>query len=161
IGMSLYKGAMYYKMTAGMGDIVFAPLYLVLKNRGVKFEFFHKVESLGLSADKSRVDRVIVNRQVHLKNGAYHPLIEGGGLECWPAEPLWDQIENADALRDIDLESYYSGYEGVEKRTLREGQDFDQVLFAIPIGAVPFLCAELVEHSPRWKRMVENVKSIQ
>ena len=161
IGMSLYKGAMYYKMTAGMGDVVFAPLYLVLKQRGVKFEFFHRVESLGLSADRTRVERVQVNRQVHLKGAEYHPFVDVGGLECWPAEPLWDQIEGADALRDVDLESYYSGYEGVEKRTLRAGEDFDQVVFAIPIGAVPFLCEELVEHSPRWKRMVENVKSIQ
>ena len=160
IGMSLYKGAMYYKMTAGMGDIVFAPLYRVLSNRGVKFEFFHKVESLGLSADKKRVDRVVVNRQVNLKDG-YDPLIDVNGLECWPAEPRWDQIENADQLRGIDLESYYSGYDGVEKITLRDGEHFDQVLFAIPIGAVPYLCGELVEHSPRWKGMVDNVKSIQ
>lgn len=160
IWMSLYKGAMYYKMTAGMGDIVFAPLYRVLAERGVKFEFFHKVESLGLSDDKTRVDRVVVNRQVNLKNG-YEPLIDVNGLECWPAQPLWDQIENAEALKGIDLESYYSGYDGVEKLTLRAGEHFDQVLFAIPIGAVRYLCSELVEHSPRWKSMVENVKSVQ
>ncbi len=160
IGMSLYKGSMYYKMTAGMGDIVFAPLYRVLVNRGVKFEFFHKVESLGLSPDKKRVDRVLVNRQVNLKNG-YEPLVDVCGLECWPAEPLWDQIDDAAALTGIDLESYYSGYDGVEKVTLREGQDFDTLLFAIPIGAVSYLCSELVEHSPRWRGMVENVKSIQ
>jgi uncharacterized protein with NAD-binding domain and iron-sulfur cluster len=160
IWMSLYRGAMYYKMTAGMGDIVFAPIYRVLRDRGVRFEFFHKVESLGLSDDKTRVDRILVNRQVNLKNG-YEPLFDVNGLECWPAEPLWDQIENAEAIKDVDLESYYSGYEGVEKLTLRAGEHFDQVLFAIPIGAVPYLCSELVAHSPRWKRMVENVKSVQ
>jgi uncharacterized protein with NAD-binding domain and iron-sulfur cluster len=160
IGMSLYKGSMYYKMTAGMGDVVFAPLYQVLKNRGVKFEFFHKVESLGLSSDKTRVDRVIVNRQVNLKNG-YDPLVDVGGLPCWPAEPRWDQIVDGEKLRGTDLESYYSGYEGAETLTLREGEHFDQVLFAIPIGAVPFLCSELVDHSPKWKGMVQNVKSIQ
>jgi uncharacterized protein with NAD-binding domain and iron-sulfur cluster len=160
IGMSLYKGAMYYKMTAGMGDVVFAPLYLVLKDRGVRFEFFHKVESLGLSSDKKRIAEIVINRQVRLKDG-YQPLVNVGGLECWPAEPLWDQIENGDALAGTDLESYYSGYEGVEKRTLKAGEDFDQVVFGIPIGAVPYLCSELVEHSPRWKRMVDNVKSIQ
>jgi uncharacterized protein with NAD-binding domain and iron-sulfur cluster len=160
IGMSLYKGAMYYKMTAGMGDVVFAPLYLVLKERGVRFEFFHKVESLGLSADKQRIATVRINRQVKLKNG-YEPLVNVGGLECWPAEPLWDQIENGDTLAGTDLESYYSGYAGAETLTLEVGEDFDEVVFGIPIGAVPFLCSELVEHSPRWKRMVDNVKSIQ
>jgi uncharacterized protein with NAD-binding domain and iron-sulfur cluster len=160
IGMSLYKGSMYYKMTAGMGDVVFAPLYEVLRRRGVKFEFFHKVESLGLSADKKTVERVVVNRQVRLKDG-YQPLIDVRGLECWPAAPLWDQIENADDVKHFDLESYYSGYDGVEKIVLQAGRDFDTLLYAIPIGAVSYLCGELVEDSPRWKNMVDNVKSIQ
>jgi len=35
-----YKGAMFWKMQAGMGDVVFAPLYQVLRRRGVSFRFF-------------------------------------------------------------------------------------------------------------------------
>ena len=31
-----YKGAIFWKMTAGMGDVVFAPLYEVLLRRGVR-----------------------------------------------------------------------------------------------------------------------------
>ncbi len=48
-----YKGAVMWKMQAGMGDAIFAPLYLALKKRGVKFEFFQRVDELKLSADKS------------------------------------------------------------------------------------------------------------
>src|SRR3954470_21628779 len=44
-----YRGAFFWKMQAGMGDIVFAPLYEVLERRGVRFEFFHRLSNMGLS----------------------------------------------------------------------------------------------------------------
>ena len=43
-----YKGAIFWKMTAGMGDIVMAPIYEVLRRRGVEFEFFHRLDALHL-----------------------------------------------------------------------------------------------------------------
>ena len=39
-----YRGAIVWKMNAGMGDVVFAPFYQVLKRRGVAFKFFHRLE---------------------------------------------------------------------------------------------------------------------
>jgi hypothetical protein len=39
-----HKGALMWKMQAGMGDVVFAPLYEVLRRRGVQFRFFHRVK---------------------------------------------------------------------------------------------------------------------
>ena len=42
-----YRGALFWRMSAGMGDIVFAPLYQVLKQRGVRFEFFHRLRNVG------------------------------------------------------------------------------------------------------------------
>ena len=45
-----YKGAIFWKMTAGMGDVVIAPLYQALRRRGVKFEFFHRIDALHLDA---------------------------------------------------------------------------------------------------------------
>src|SRR5690606_33935978 len=39
-----YRGAPFWRMRAGMGDTVFAPLYEVLRDRGVRFRFFHRVE---------------------------------------------------------------------------------------------------------------------
>ena len=46
-----YKGAIFWKMTAGMGDVVFAPMYEALRSRGVQFEFFHRVDALHVSGD--------------------------------------------------------------------------------------------------------------
>jgi len=35
-----YRGQVFWKMRAGMGDVVFTPFYEVLKKRGVTFKFF-------------------------------------------------------------------------------------------------------------------------
>ncbi|OYU44838.1 MAG: hypothetical protein CFE44_10735, partial [Burkholderiales bacterium PBB4] len=53
-----YMGAFAWLFEAGTGETIIAPLYEVLRKRGVKFEFFHKVESLSLSADKTSVAAV-------------------------------------------------------------------------------------------------------
>ena len=47
-----YKGGIYWKMQAGMGDAVIAPLYLGLKKRGVYVRVLSPGKSLGLSSDK-------------------------------------------------------------------------------------------------------------
>jgi uncharacterized protein with NAD-binding domain and iron-sulfur cluster len=44
-----YRGALMWRMRAGMGDVVFAPLHDVLKRRGVRFEFFHRLTNVGLA----------------------------------------------------------------------------------------------------------------
>lgn len=159
-----YKGAAFYRMHAGMGDVVFAPIYEVLKRRGVRFEFFHKVEALHLSEDGRSIGGITVNRQARVKPevGEYDPLVMIKGLESWPAQPRYEQLVDAERLKGIDLESYYSGYVG-ERIELKQGEDFDVVVFGIPIGAVRFLCRELMDNprTPQWARMVEHVKSVQ
>jgi uncharacterized protein with NAD-binding domain and iron-sulfur cluster len=84
-----YRGAIFWKMAAGMGDIVFAPLYEALSRRGVGFEFFHRVDDLQLSPDHTRVEAVTVGRQAYLSKGCdhYDPLVRFGGLPCFPAAP--------------------------------------------------------------------------
>ncbi|NES92223.1 hypothetical protein, partial [Okeania sp. SIO2B9] len=151
-------------MQAGMGDTVFTPMYQVLKDRGVKFAFFHKVESLNLSEDRKTVASITMNRQVELKNGplSYQPLVDILDLECWPEKPDYSQMKDPGAVEGIDLESYYSGQK-VNKHVLHMGKEYDEVLFGIPIGAVRFVCEELVENAdtPQWRDMVDHVKSVQ
>ena len=53
--MFTYKTALVFHLNPSMGDAVIAPLYAVLKRRGVKFDFFHRVERLGLSEGASSV----------------------------------------------------------------------------------------------------------
>src|SRR4051794_15796688 len=58
-----YRGALMWKMQAGMGDAIFAPMYEALRERGVRFEFFHDVRHLQLSDDGTRVERIDVVQQ--------------------------------------------------------------------------------------------------
>ena len=62
------RGAMFWKFQAGMGDTIFAPFYEVLKQRGVKFKYFHKVHELQPSADGSHIEAIKVGVQATRKS---------------------------------------------------------------------------------------------
>ena len=160
-----YQGACMYKMQAGMGDTVFTPFYEVLKARGVKFEFFHRVSRIGLDEAGRSVDSIEVEKQVDLVDEAagYRPLVDVKGLPCWPSEPFYRQIVQGEELRrrGINLESRWSGWEPVSRTTLRGGRDFDRVVLGISLAALPELCAELIDKSAAWRRMVDSVKTVR
>ncbi|MGB9181664.1 MAG: NAD(P)-binding protein [Pyrinomonadaceae bacterium] len=162
-GFFTYKGASFYKMQAGMGDAVFGPFYEVLRQRGVRFEYFHRVASLQLSSDKKSVEAIDMRRQVSLTGGdgaEYQPLVNIKGLPCWPSEPLWDQIANASQYKGIKLESYEGNPHEVPL-TLRRGVDFDAIVYGISAGALPLICKELIEDTgnPKFKEMVESMNT--
>ncbi len=154
-----YRGAIFWKMAAGMGDIVFAPLYEALVRRGVRFEFFHRVDRLGLSVDRTRIGTVTIGRQADLLTGldAYSPLVRVGGLPGFPSTPLTDQLDAAAEIQDAPLESHFCEWPDAEKLVLRDGEDFDVVVLAIPVGMAPLLCGELIDDRREWAAMVENV----
>ncbi|MBI5503201.1 MAG: NAD(P)-binding protein [Deltaproteobacteria bacterium] len=170
-----YRDAFLWKMRAGMGDVIFAPLYEVLAERGVKFEFFHRVRALEPSEDGTRVARIRIGRQVELASGNYDPLIDVKGRQCWPHRPLYDQIAEPDAtaLRQLQelpefehlplLESYWSPWDQSREKpvVLEHGRDFDDVVLGISLGALPSICGELAQRSERWRDMFENVKTVR
>ena len=160
-----FKGAMYFKMQAGMGDTVFGPLHEALTERGVTFRFFHKTSAIHLNADRTAVSSIDIQQQADLLSGdptSYAPLYDVLGLPCWPSEPLYEQIANPAPLKDIDLESYYSGYAGVRTITLNADVDFDTVVIATPVQTLPFICADYsTAWSERWRAMAEGVKAVQ
>ena len=159
-----YKDAFAYESCAGLGETVIAPIYRVLAARQVHFKFFHKLTGLELNAKRDAVAAVHFNKQVHLKNETYEPTIppkpEFGNLECWPETPLWDQIENGDSLKHLDFESYWCTH-SAEPVTLSEGDGFDDVILAVPIGVFKPLkdpngpCAELIAANPAFKTMTD------
>ena len=157
-----YKGAVLWKMQGAMGDVIFTPIYRVLQKRGVKFEFFSKVENLGLNHDGSLIENVRVVSQVKLKNpGEYQPLKMVKDLECWPSEPLWDQIEDAGYLQgQPDLESFCSEARA-KTLDLRRGKHFDKIVLGISIGSFPYICSELMRAYPLFAKMVTEVKTVR
>jgi len=170
-----YNGALMYEMQAGMGDTIFTPLYGLLRERGVRFEFFHKVERLevdraGHGEGEPRIgairilEQATVKPEVRAAHGGYWPLVRVGELDCWPSEPDWSQLVEggellrnpADPGRPHDLESYWSGWKGVRRKRLVVGRDFDEVVFGLSLGAVPVVCKPLLKRSARWRRMIEG-----
>jgi uncharacterized protein with NAD-binding domain and iron-sulfur cluster len=166
-----YATAFLWSFAAGSGETVVAPIYQVLERRGVKFEFFHKVEGLRLAQDRKTVAAVDFTLQATLKDPwrGYQPLIEVKGLPSWPDQPLYDQLAEGEALREahVDLESWWAPWPNASvphlqrPRTLKHGVDYDQLVFAISLGAAPFLCQELIAQSPAWAGMVANIPSVQ
>lgn len=161
-----YRGAPLYRMKAGMGETVFGPVYEILRRRGVRFRFFHRVRAVKLSPDRTRVGSVVVQQQVRLRSGAtddYRPTFDVDGVACWPPEPDWDQITEEDtaAATGKDLENWGDGF-GVAETVLRDGVDFDQVLLGISVGALREVCRELVDDpgNPRFGAMTRAVGTL-
>jgi uncharacterized protein with NAD-binding domain and iron-sulfur cluster len=164
-----YRGALFWKMRSGMGDVVFAPLYEVLKARGVKFEFFHRLEEVRLadpkdlsSGERPYVKALEFSVQAKVKGGGeYDPLIDVRGLPCWPAKPAFSQLVAGERMEKEgrEFESFWDRRKEAEK-TLEVGEDFDFVVLGVSIGAVPYVCREILERDARWRDMVENVKTV-
>ncbi len=159
-----YRGHVYYRMMAGMGDAIFGPIYEVLIKRGVRIEFFHKVTSLNLSADGLTVASVDIDIQATLTDPEvmYNPLITVNGLPCWPTEPDYAVLQQGENLKaqQVNLESYYSTWKAVGQKKLIAGSDYDQLILGISIGALPAIAPQLIAKSDRWKAMIEHVVPI-
>jgi uncharacterized protein with NAD-binding domain and iron-sulfur cluster len=161
-----YKGSLLWHMESAMGDTVFAPLYQVLARRGVQFNFFSRVTSLGLSADKTALDTVTISRQINLRVGTYDPLVLVKGLPSWPSEPFYDQIVEGPTLRaeHINLErslGWGPWKDTGGEVTLKAGEDFDYVILGIGIGALKPLCTELSAASQKWQDMLAYIQTVR
>jgi uncharacterized protein with NAD-binding domain and iron-sulfur cluster len=160
-----YRGPVLYEMNAGMGEVVVAPLYQVLRRRGVRVEFFNRVTSLEPSANGRSVGRIRIGRQVRVKASLYEPLVEIGGLECWPDRPLAAQLSDDDRRRveqgRVNLESAWNGWDDVETRVLEQGTDFDHVVLGISLGGLRTIASPLAAVNGAWRDLLDNIPCIQ
>ena len=161
-----YRGSFFWRMNAGMGDVVFAPLYQVLKRRGVRFEFFHRLKNVGLSPagddEASYVQTLEFDVQAQVSgDGEYHPLIDVHRVPSWPSHPDYTQLVNGE-----DLEREGRAFEAVWEerragtRILDVERDFDFVILGASVGALPQVARELIEREPRWRDMVRHVTTV-
>jgi uncharacterized protein with NAD-binding domain and iron-sulfur cluster len=162
IGLVLfeYKGAIFWKMSAGMGDIVIAPLYQALRRRGVEFEFFHRLDALHLDAGHHAIGAITIGRQARLAGGCrhYEPLSVVRGLAVFPDAPIAEQIESGAAPED--LESHFSERDDVETRVLQRGKDFDRIVLAVSLGMIPIVANELIADRPEWRDMTTHMRTV-
>ena len=158
-----YKGAFAWKMQAGMGDTVFGPLYLVLRDRGVDFRFFHNVREIIPSADGSRIAGLTIGRQATPLRADYDPLYDVKGLACWPNTPIFEQLQEGPQLeaQKINLESFWADWPDVETLHLVDGQDFDEVVLGISVAALPMICPQILAQKTDWREMQTHVQAVQ
>ena len=102
-----YYESVFLKMQAGMGDTIFAP-----DLRGAQ-EARREVQVLpspargrSVGGRHDQIDALRIGVQATVANGEYEPLVDVKGLPCWPSEPLFDQLDEGEELRErhIDLE---------------------------------------------------------
>lgn len=168
-----YMGEFIELFEAGSGETLIAPLHEVLAGRGVKFAFFHRVTDLRAASDAMEIGEIDVDVQATVKAGpfAYHPYVEVGrgrfkgrrrGLDCWPDRPLYDQLEEGAALKasGADLESFWCDWAPVGRKTLKRGEDFDEVILGISVGALPFITEDLARRHRPWRRMLKQARTV-
>jgi uncharacterized protein with NAD-binding domain and iron-sulfur cluster len=159
-----YRGSFFYLLRATMGELIFAPLFEVLRQREVQFNFFTRVDSIELSADGGSVQTIRTTTQATASNPPYEPLISitdgrGNALPSWPSHPKYHLLNEGRDLGDVDLESAWAVFKSAGNPPLELGRDFDVVVLGIGLGAFDTICKDLVDRLPDWKRMVDAVKT--
>jgi hypothetical protein len=170
-----YRGALMWKMNAGMGDVVFAPLYELLHKRGVEVEFFHRVEDV--RAVDGRIEEIEIDVQAavpleteprdYLAPASEKHVKGPKAALAWPADPSALLKKPSAKLGGVEPDVYESWYLGrsaacVETKTLHRGAEtngFELVVFALPISCVPGVAPDLVAQSDRWKAAVEHLRT--
>ncbi len=158
----MYKGSVVYRFAAGCGDTVFAPLYEVLKQRGVKFEFFHEVtEVVTPPSGPKEVTEVRLARQADLAVSEYEPLVTVKGLPVWPSEPRYDQLVQGAQLKSqgVNLESHWAAWAPVGQRVLKKGVDFDDVICGLSLEPLKLVARSLLDRHPPLFEMVHKLKT--
>jgi uncharacterized protein with NAD-binding domain and iron-sulfur cluster len=155
-----YRGSFFWRLTAGMGDVVFAPFYEALRRRGVRFEFFHRLTNVRLADGEASVAALEFDVQATVR-GSFEPLVDVRGLPCWPATPDWTQLEDGERLRQEGsrFECHWDRRR-VAARVLHVGADFDLVVLGVGAGAIPHVAAELVQRDARWRASVAHVRTV-
>src|SRR5262249_37321081 len=123
------------------------PLYLALRRRGVRFEFFSRVSRLRLMPGRPLVEAIDLVREATVRHGVdrYEPLERIGDWWCWPSTPYRDQLSEA-VPTTVQL---------------RRGGAFAGVVLAIPGGALEPICGELAAADRRFAQMLGNAETVR
>jgi uncharacterized protein with NAD-binding domain and iron-sulfur cluster len=158
-----HRGPLAWKLRAGMGDVVFVPFYEVLSRRGVKFEFFHRLDNVRIaeSGGTRYVSGLDLAVQAETVDGHYGPLVDVSGLSCWPSSPDFSQLRGGTRMKE-ERRAFESAWDNraVRHKTLLVTEHFDFVVLGVSIGEIPRVCREILAVDERWRAMVRNVKTV-
>jgi uncharacterized protein with NAD-binding domain and iron-sulfur cluster len=138
-----YRGAIMWKMNAGMGEVVFAPIYEALLRRGVKFHFGHEVEQISLAR---RNGRALAKQIVFGPAKGY----------VAPSKLEHLSVENGPLAGKLP---YWRAQEQRRMRTpapINLGPN-DMVVYGLPVGTI----AGVIPRAPEpWRICAEKVKTV-
>jgi uncharacterized protein with NAD-binding domain and iron-sulfur cluster len=157
-----YRGGLMWKMQAGMGDVVFAPLYELLVKRGVDVKFFHRVEAV--RAKRGSVYEIELDVQADLKRDVKPRDFLMDPTAVWPADPSdLDILEGPKRPAGV-YESWLLGPEAAKVETIKlragEPDGFDLVVFGLPISCVDGVAPDLTAQSPLWRASVDRLVTV-
>ena len=157
-----YKGALAFQMRNEVGDSFIAPIYQSLVDRGVTFHFFSRIREVvpgqGLAGEPI-VTEIEVEQQVPPPDTA--PAL--GTVEGQPGRQLWLDARlqaNGETL-DSFWAPTFAGRLRLRTRLADPEQGFDEVILALPVAVIPFVCPRILAGSEDWRAMVARVKTTE
>jgi uncharacterized protein with NAD-binding domain and iron-sulfur cluster len=173
-----FRGYPGYDFRYSCPQTLFTPYHQALERLGVKIHYFHRTTELAIDGDASarRLSAIRLRRQATVIAGAhaYAPFAEPRtrrdppGLPDWPAAPRWDLLAEGERLRaaGVDLEDPTADGGGVADLELRLGEDFDECVLGVPLGALPPVVRALTDpaspvHDPAWARLVSGTSLVR
>jgi uncharacterized protein with NAD-binding domain and iron-sulfur cluster len=157
-----YRGAFMWRMRAGMGDVVFAPLYTALNERGARFRFFHRLTDVVPGESGDHVSELRFDVQARVKGAKdYEPLFDVKGRPCWPSQPDLAQLVGGKkfASEGWNFESHWDRRRDSEM-TLKVSKDFDLVVLGVGLGVIPYVAPKILERDKRWRDMCAKVTTV-
>ncbi len=148
-----HPGHVQYEMQSGMGEIVIAPIYRALKNRGVQFRTGQRVTGIELddagvcSISREQVCPETEPRQLQLDDGRL--------VECWPSELKTGKPGPQPRL----FRDWQAHVEPEPRPPLLRGQDFHSVVLAFPPWSVDGIRNPL-KGLPGWDGFLSTTEAV-
>lgn len=120
-----YAHAPAFLLNTGAGETIVAPLYALLRERGVRFTPFHRLDGLQIDAQTNQVTKLSFTQMVVAKPN-YDPLVVKDGVLGFRAPP--DPQD--------DLYSRWAPRRPRASVQMRLGEHFDDVILALPLGCI-------------------------
>jgi uncharacterized protein with NAD-binding domain and iron-sulfur cluster len=133
-----HKYSVAFLMSAGASETLVAPLYALLRDRGVRFHLFHRLQRIDVDPTSRRVIRLHFVRAARALDD-YDPIVVHDGLLGLRPDPDWSRLEDGAALeaRGVSFYSRFAPDRGESDVVIWEvDRDFDDVVLALPLGAV-------------------------
>ena len=107
------------------------------------------------------IGAVHVVHQIGDAAAGYEPLVWVGGLPCWPSEPVLQQFDDATRAAATGVDFEMADATNATDAVLRNGIDFDRVVLAISIAALPPITSRLLadRSRPLFARMLRESKT--